>query len=302
MDGRRRVVPKVAQKKGRKPAAKRKSRVARRQNVGALQSLGARLDSSAGVLAAGAANLLFLAILVGGLAALALSAFSGSLRNLPERIAMLPEDVSRGLGFNVMRVTVKGGDELSTRDIMNALRDPTHGSVIGRSLLAVDAEDLRARIEALGPVHAAAVQKLFPDTIHVSIIERQPRALYQNPDGTFSVVDAAGEVISKADATEHTNLPVISGTLDPSEAMPFLHELRRRPVLFARTAGIEVIGGRRVDIRFRNGFLAKLPETDVALALRRLEQLEAGTGSLAATLDYIDLRDPKWAYYKPKES
>ncbi|MEE4209689.1 MAG: FtsQ-type POTRA domain-containing protein, partial [Parvularcula sp.] len=197
-------MPKVAPKRGRKPAAKAKSRVSRRQNVGALEALGARLDSSAGILAAGALNLVFIAIVVGGLALLAVSAVSGRLESAPERFAMLPETVTRAAGFNVMRVTVKGGDELTTREIMNALADPVHGSVVGRSLLAVDVAELRNRVEGLGPVHAAAVQKLFPNTIHVSIIERQPRALYQNADGTFSVVDASGEVISKAHATEHT--------------------------------------------------------------------------------------------------
>ena len=40
---------------------------------------------------------------------------------------------------------------------------------------------------------------------------------------------------------------------------------------------------------------------DVGAALDRLQGLGAGTGDLAESLDYIDLRDPKWAYYKPKQ-
>nr|WP_269815593.1 cell division protein FtsQ/DivIB [Parvularcula mediterranea] len=199
-----------------------------------------------------------------------------------------------------MRVTIKGGDSLSTREVMAALRDDELGSIIGRSLVTLDPHELREAVEALGPVKHASVTKLLPDTIHISVIERTPRALYENGAGEFFVVDADGVLIRAAEPVQYTELLTISGTEDPSEAMGFLAELRKHPVLYARTAGIEVVGGRRFDIRFRNGFLAKLPEKDVDQALRRLHSLEAGTGTLAETLDYFDLRNPDYAYYKLK--
>nr|WP_305888966.1 cell division protein FtsQ/DivIB [Parvularcula maris] len=199
-----------------------------------------------------------------------------------------------------MRVTVKGGETLTTRDIMAALRDPRQGSVIGRPLPLLSAAELRGRIEAIGAVEAASVTKLLPDTLHISIIERPVKALYQDEDGVFYVIDQEGVVIRRVDATDHTDLPVVSGTKEPKLAMDFLAELRGFPVLYERAAGVTVIGGRRMDLRFKNGFLAKLPEEGVDAALARLDSLDAGTGSLASNLDYIDLRDPDFAYYKPK--
>lgn len=267
-----------------------------------MQALGAKLDEGGAVLAAGLLQAGFLSLIAAALLAFLATVFSGRFTALPDRFAALPEQAARSLGLNVMRVTVKGGDTLSTREIMTALRDERFGSIIGRPLMTIDPEALRARVEALGPVRSAAVTKLLPDTLHVSIVERRPKALYQDAEGQFFVIDSGGIIIREAEPTEYTELVTISGTDEPGEAIPFLLKLREHPVLFARTAGIIVVGDRRFDLRFRNGFVAKLPEDGVDQALARLHSLEAGTGSLAATLDYIDLRDPEWAYYKPKEN
>ncbi|MEM9809673.1 MAG: cell division protein FtsQ/DivIB [Pseudomonadota bacterium] len=272
-----------------------------RRNAGTWEAIGARLDDSAGLLIRGASQILFLTIITLGLLAFVVGAASGRLSSLPERMAAMPETMARGLGLNVMHVTIKGGEGLTAREVMTALRDERYGSIIGRSLLTVDAEDLRLALEAMGTVQAASVQKLLPNTLHVSVIERDEKALYLDENGTYFVVDSQGVVVRPVQPTEFTHLPVISGTKTPSEATAFIRLLREHPVIYSRTAGIVVVGGRRFDVRFRNGFLAKLPEDDIRGALTRLEKLEAGTGRLAATLDYIDLRDPKWAYYKPKE-
>ncbi|GGY41583.1 hypothetical protein GCM10007148_07730 [Parvularcula lutaonensis] len=269
--------------------------------MGTMEQIGARLDQGGAVMATAALQGAFLALIAAALLAFLYTVFSGQMRTIPAKIAAMPEQAARGLGLNVMQVTIKGGESLTTREVMTALRDDKAGSIIGRPLPLLSASELRDAIEALGPVKHAAVTKLLPNTIHISVIERSPKALYQNADGEFFVIDESGAIIRPADVTQHTELLTISGTDNPGEATAFMAMLRRHPVLFARTAGIQVVGGRRFDIRFRNGFVAKLPEDNVAAALARLDSLEAGTGSLAATLDYIDLRDPEWAYYKPKE-
>jgi cell division protein FtsQ len=294
-------VPKVAKKTPAKkaPARKRATRVQRRK-MGFMEGLGAKLDQQAPLAAARAIDLGYLLLVALAAGAILLAVFGGRLSALPERLAALPENAARELGLNVMRVSVKGGETLTTRDIMLALRDSQKGSIIGRPLPLLDAQKLRAQIEAVGAVQHASVTKLLPDTLHISIIERPVKALYQNEAGAFFVIDSQGVIIRQVDATDHTDLPVVSGTTKPELAMSFLEALRAFPVLYERTAGVVVVGERRMDLRFKNGFLAKLPELEVAAALTRLDSLDAGTGSLAESLDYIDLRDPDFAYYKPK--
>ncbi|MEM1379343.1 MAG: cell division protein FtsQ/DivIB [Pseudomonadota bacterium] len=266
-----------------------------------MEKLGQRLDETGSLLATGAFQLTVLGLISGGLVLFMMSVFSGAIATFPERLAALPETAARSVGLNVMTVTVKGGDALTDRQIMNALRDERRGSIIGRPILLTDAEALRERIMALGPVRDASVQKLLPDTIHISVTTRAGKALYQNAEGAFFVIDASGVIISEVSATEYTELPVVSGTSDPVKVIPFLEDLRSFPVLYARTAGIEMISDRRVDLRFRNGFLVMLPETEVDRALQRLQSLDAGTGSLSSNLNYLDLRNPDWAYFQPKE-
>ncbi|MEE4209519.1 MAG: cell division protein FtsQ/DivIB [Parvularcula sp.] len=294
-------MPKVAKKTPAKktPARGRTTRVQRRK-MGLMESLGAKLDEQAPLAAARAINLGYVALVAVAAGSILFAVFGGKLSSLPERLAALPENTARGLGLNVMRVTVKGAETLTTRDIMQALRDDQAGSIIGRPLPLLNPSSLRARVEEIGAVEHASVTKLLPNTIHISVIERSVRALYQDEAGTFFVIDKEGAIIRQVDATDHTDLPVVSGTKKPELAMTFLATLRDFPVLYERMAGVVVVGERRMDLRFKNGFLAKLPQEDVAAALARLDSLDAGTGSLASNLDYIDLRDPDFAYYKPK--
>ncbi|MEO1658555.1 MAG: cell division protein FtsQ/DivIB [Pseudomonadota bacterium] len=292
-------MPKVASsaKKKKRPA----KRVVTRRNAGRLETIGAQLDSTVTTFGKGVLQLTFMTVITLGLLALVVSAASGRLSKLPDRIAWMSEAAARSVGLNVYHVTIKGGESLTKREVMQALRDERFGSVIGRPLMTLDADAMRETLENLDPVKAAVVQKLLPDTLHVSILERDERALYLNEDGTYFVVDSQGVIVRESSPTEYTDLPVISGTDDPAKAAAFLRILREHPAILTRVKGIVVVSDRRFDLRFGNGFVAKLPEEDVRIALARLEKLETGAGRLSATLDYIDLRDPKWAYYKPKD-
>jgi len=310
VDGRRRVVPKVAKKPARKPAAKRTTarrpakkttrRIARRP-AGKMEKLGQQLDQSAGLLAAGAFQLAMMVVVAGGLFLFLMSLFSGTLGTVPQRIAAAPEHMARGLGMNVMRVTVAGDDDLSTRSVMNALYDEQRGSIVGRPLMMINPHKVREQLAEIGTVRDVAVQKLYPDTLHISVSRRKALALYQNADGAYFVIDADGRRLQSTEPTAYPEFPVVLGTEDPSSAGVFLEMLRSYPVLFARTAVVEVVGDRRFDLRFRNGFEVKLPEKGIEVALGRLQSLDAGTGSAADNLTYLDLRDPDWAYFQPRE-
>ncbi|MEM9422586.1 MAG: FtsQ-type POTRA domain-containing protein, partial [Pseudomonadota bacterium] len=226
----------------------------------------------------------------------------GYFWNIGERIDTLTGRAAKAIGFSVSRVTLKGGGNLSDRDLMDALWSDEKGSVLGRSLLNLDAQGARERVESLGWVKRAAVQKLWPNTLHVSIVERTPRALWQDADGRFFLIDHEGYRLSQVSPADYTHLPVVTNTDDPSLAQGILSALWEREDLLERTAIIVGVNGRRFDLRFRNDFTAKLPEEGVEQALDRLAGLGAGTGQLAAAADYIDLRDDEWAYLRPKAS
>lgn len=242
-----------------------------------------------------------------GLCVIAIAAFvmlaaGGYLSNVGARVEALTSSVAKSAGFVVGRVSAKGQGEITDREIMEALRDSAQGDILGRSLLNLDAQQLRAQIEALPRVRSAAVQKLWPDTVHVTIIEREPIAMWQDEDMIFHLVDRDGVLLDIADDTDQSGLFVISGTKDPRTAIPVLMSLEKFPDLYSRVASIVSVNDRRFDLRFRNDFTAKLPEENIEIALARLDGLGAGTGRLAETLKYLDLRNPRWAYFQPKSS
>lgn len=284
--------------KGKKksPAKGRKTSRGRKKQLTLIERVRQGLaDLGAGIVS-------FMAV---GLAALALIAVlmllaGGYFWNVGERVETLSSRVAKTMGFSISRVSLHGGTHLTDRDVMLALENGEQGTVLGSSLLHLDAEGARRRIEKNGWVRAAAVQRLWPNTVHVSVIERRPIALWQARGGSYSLIDPAGNLIAEVSPTAYTDLPVIANVSDPQAALSILEPLAERPELMGRVAVILGVNDRRFDLRFRNDFTARLPEGAGGVVLDRLEGLGAGTGKLAENLDYIDLRDPEWAYLKPK--
>ena len=301
----RKPAAKAGPKRGAKRPAPTRGRVARKPAGGALQRAGAQADD----LLTGLWDRLLTGLAVGTTALGILALFAlfagGYFTDMGARLGALSASAAKTAGFGVARVTVKGADGLTEREVMRALWSDERGSVLGRSIFHVDGAAARARVESLGAVRAAAVVKLWPDTIHVSVSTRRPHALWQDETGGLHVIDEDGVILRPAAPTEHMNLPIVMQADDPAAARDMLAALRRHPGLADEVAAVENVAGRRWNLRFRNEFTAKLPEPvpgadDLDTALARLESLGAGTGTLAASLDYIDLRDPQWAYYKPK--
>jgi cell division protein FtsQ len=190
-------------------------------------------------------------------------------------------------GFAVKKVTLKGRHQAALDDIDAAL-----GPLVGTSILHVDVDAARARVEALGWVKAAAVSRLLPDRIHVSIRERAPSAVWQI-SGALHLIDVNGAVIREIGAYEYSSLPLIVGAGAPKAAADILAALERHPELKDMTSALIRVGERRWNMRLRNGLDVKLPDADFDGALDALATLHAAHGTLDQPLEYIDLRDPE---------
>lgn len=197
-------------------------------------------------------------------------------------------------GFEVRRVTVAGRRDAARDDILGAL-----GPSIGQSILHVDLEAARRRIEALGWVRAAAVSRLLPDTIQVSIREREPAAIWQM-SGTMRLIDQSGAVIRDVGGQEYPGLPLVVGAGAPQSASGILTALKDHPEIAAMTAAITRYGDRRWNLRLKNGLDVMLPEGDVAAALATLAGLEDAHQVLDRPLEHLDLRDPDRLVARPR--
>ena len=187
-------------------------------------------------------------------------------------------------GLVVNEVTVEGRIETAGADLLGAL-----GVGRGDLLLSFDADAARARIERLGWIQSAMVSRRLPDRIHVEVTERIPFALWQS-DRRLLLIDREGAVITDHGLGQFSNLPMIVGAAAAAHAGALMDMIAVVPSLHVRVRAAVRVGGRRWDVHFDNGVVAKLPEEGAAGAWSRLAELDAQYRILDRAVQIIDLR------------
>lgn len=213
---------------------------------------------------------------------------------LGERVNRVVGAGAAASGFDVRRITVMGSGQTSNEELLTAI-----GPVIGTSLLHFDPYSARARVEEIGWVRSAAVSRLLPNTIHVSVREREPAAVWQL-SGKLHLIDQTGAVIREIGAYEYSNLPLIVGAGAPASASDILTALRGESALWGAASALIRVGDRRWNLRLKSGADVKFPEEDVERAVGDLGKLQTAYGILDRDLEYIDLRDPNRLVYREK--
>ena len=159
----------------------------------------------------------------------------------------------------------------------------------GMPILAVDLEETRRKIEDIGWVSNARIERHLPGQLRLFIQERRPTALLQGPSG-HQLIDREGAIISEADITQFGHLPVVSGDGAATEAALMLDTLKTEPDLYAEVWAIQYISERRWDVHLKNGVAIKLPESNPAIAWSRLALLDREKQITARDLIAIDMR------------
>lgn len=212
-----------------------------------------------------------------------------------ERVGRSVKSATASSGLAVNRITALGARETSRDEILRAV-----GPILGGSILHVDLHAARARVEELGWVRSAAVSRLLPDTIHVSVREREPAAIWQL-SGNLHLIDASGAVIREVSAYEYSYLPLIVGAGAPDAAAEILTALRAEPALWGEAAALVRVGGRRWNLQLKSKADIYLPETGEADAAALLARVHAAYGLLDRPIEYIDLRDPSRFIYRERD-
>jgi cell division protein FtsQ len=190
------------------------------------------------------------------------------------------------LGFTVEDVLVVGRSQTTRDDLLKAVR-----LARGAPILAYDLEQARARIEVLPWIDSASVERMLPDTILLSIIERQPLALWQSK-GRFSLIDHAGQVILNQSLEKFADLLVVVGKDAPENAAALLDVLQTQPQLMDLARSAVRVGERRWNIRLKGDIDVRLPAEKVAAAWSRLAEYESRHGILSRDVKVLDLRLP----------
>ncbi|MEM6413110.1 MAG: cell division protein FtsQ/DivIB [Pseudomonadota bacterium] len=277
---------------GKRKTAKRKSstRVHARRDTGRVRRNTYDEREYAGIafnriVMISAAGICMVALVIGGV--LWSGGYVGGAANVVNEKAA---GVARDVGFKVKKITLRGAHDTAHADVLDAV-----GPIVGESILHVDLDGARARVEELGWVRVAAVTRLLPDTINVSVRERRPSAVWQH-DGVLALIDASGAVIQTISGDAYSQLPMVVGAGAPEAASGVLKALTDHPAISERIHALIRIGERRWDLKLRNGLIIKLPDsarpTVQAAAINELSQLHDAQGILDQEIEYIDLLDP----------
>ena len=197
-------------------------------------------------------------------------------------------------GFGVDAIEVTGASKHTEAAVLAAA-----GVEPGDSILGVDLEAVRGRVDQVGWVEDVTVRRLLPDTLAISVKERRPMAVWQYK-GRVGLVDANGQMIAGADATQFPQLPLVVGAGAGQAAGELLPLLHARPKLMDRVEALVRVDRRRWDVRLRDGALIQLPALDEEDALMRLDQLEQRSHVLSLGFAKIDLRDPELIAVRPR--
>jgi cell division protein FtsQ len=193
---------------------------------------------------------------------------------------------SAELGLRVADIRVEGRATTDRETILEALNARP-----GTPILAVDPTRAKRQLESLPWVRSAAIERRFPDTIYVRLVERQPMALWQH-GGKLDLIDRTGAVIPVARLDRFAKLPMVVGEDAASHAAALLAMLATEPDLAARVTAAIYVSGRRWNLRLDNMIDVLLPADDPAAAWADLARLQRTSAILQRDVQAIDMRLP----------
>jgi cell division protein FtsQ len=189
-------------------------------------------------------------------------------------------------GFRIAAVSLSGEKHVSRGEIFAAA-----GVTDRASLLFLDVDAARARLKAIPWIAEAAVRKLYPDRLQITVTERDAFALWQR-GGNVSVISTDGTVVGSLPDWRFAHLPLVVGPGAATRARDFLALLDAHPEIRQQVRASVLVAERRWNLKLKNGLDVRLPEADVPRALDTLAELDRDKHLISRDITAIDLRLP----------
>lgn len=220
-------------------------------------------------------------------AAVAGAAWLGSsLFDAREAFERTADATAANIGFAVGDITVTGISGARAQEVREIVIPEGR-----RSMLSLDPDAVKARVESLDWVASARVRRLWPSTLAIEVERRQAYARWQE-DGEVSVIDYNGERLLTERAADHSDLPLVVGRGAGPAAEPLLITLEDLPQLRARLDALVRVGERRWNLKLKSGAIIALPEDNPGRALEQLELLQTQHALLDRPVTAFDMRAP----------
>ncbi|MBM3621740.1 MAG: FtsQ-type POTRA domain-containing protein [Alphaproteobacteria bacterium] len=195
--------------------------------------------------------------------------------------------------FPLEDVTVEGRKHVTKDAVLKALN-----AARGDSLLTIDLHGARERLERIEWVEHAAVERRWPDTIHVALRERQAVALWQSKTAAagaaaeYILIDRTGRKVRTVDPAESSVRLLLAGEGAPEQVAGLFLLLQDVKPIADRLRSAVFVGQRRWNLILDGGLQIRLPEEGAGEALKRVLELDRSDQLLSRDLSVIDLRLP----------
>lgn len=220
---------------------------------------------------------------------------------------VLTQQVTDAEGLRIDRIRVQGNERLSTADALAML-----DGLRGEHVLAVDLEAWQGRLMTSPWVEYAALRRVLPSTVEVTIQERHPMAIARVGEQLL-LVDPAGRLIDEyGPAYAQLDLPMVDGLAGPPSNGPIVDEgrallaarlivaLRRHPDLYRRVSQIDVRNARDAVVLLDDDRARlRLGDDQFAERLQAYVELAPALRERVPEIDYVDMRFESRVYVRP---
>ncbi len=203
---------------------------------------------------------------------------------------------ARSVGFSISEISISGNKEITNAEILQA-----SGINSSHALTSLNVNEIQARLKRVPLISDASVRKLYPNKLVITLVEREPYALWQK-DGDVHVISSDGTVIEGFNDVRFKRLPHIVGEGANFRVRDYVELLAAAPELKDKIRAATLISERRWNLKLVNGVDVKLPEEGAAIALSKLAKLDMNANVLDKDILAIDLRVPGRAAFRLTEA
>ncbi len=285
--GSRNATPPRPARGGKRPAAQR----AAGNRSKPRQGLFSRIIKACGRLLAFRSPMLSLGLGFVALAFLVALLVSGMVGRTIRQTKATTDTVLADAGFGISQVHLSGNNRVPPETLLAAL-----GYNLGESIFTVDLRAARERLMALDWVADADVQRRYPDSLNVHIVEKLPFALWKSSDGVV-VVERSGKTITHKDVEHFAQLPHLTGDSAPLQAADIVDAVAVHRAVAARVKIYQFVSSRRWNLVLDDGVVVQLPDAGWQKQLDTLEHLIVDNSILERNLTEIDLRSPTQYFF-----
>ena len=189
-------------------------------------------------------------------------------------------------GFIIKNVDIKGIKHLNKKDILKVV-----GAYNRTSIFNVNFRDIYNEIKKNSWVEEVSIEKIYPNTLKINLIEKEPIAIWQNRSGNHLITKNGGVILEANLNNFKKQLPIVTGKKAHENIYSILKILNINKKLTKNIWSLTFVNQRRWDIHFNQGLTIRLPSINVREAWEKIILLNAKFNILNLDLTELDLRN-----------